>query len=131
MRSITSKRGNKIMKQEILFQKIEMLVLFVSATIFYFWLNFSVWIFAVLLFSFDISMIGYLKNNKAGAILYNIGHSLVLPISILTFAMIFKHNTALAFSLIWLAHIGLDRFLGYGLKLTTGFKETHLGKIGE
>lgn len=28
------------------------------------------------------------------------------------------------------AHVGFDRALGYGLKLPTGFKDTHLGRIG-
>jgi hypothetical protein len=32
--------------------------------------------------------------------------------------------------LIWLAHIGADRGLGYGLKYATAFGDTHLGYIG-
>jgi hypothetical protein len=39
-------------------------------------------------------------------------------------------QVGLVIALIWLAHIGLDRALGYGLKLTTAFGETHLGRIG-
>jgi Domain of unknown function (DUF4260) len=31
--------------------------------------------------------------------------------------------------LIWLAHIGIDRVLGYGLKYPTGFKDTHLSRV--
>jgi hypothetical protein len=30
---------------------------------------------------------------------------------------------------IWTAHIGFDRALGYGLKDTSGFKNTHLQRI--
>ena len=33
--------------------------------------------------------------------------------------------------MIWLAHIGIDRALGYGLKYSTGFGFTHLGRIGK
>jgi hypothetical protein len=33
-------------------------------------------------------------------------------------------------SLIWIAHIGFDRLMGYGLKIGPGFKDTHLGRIG-
>jgi hypothetical protein len=33
-------------------------------------------------------------------------------------------------ALIWLAHIGFDRALGYGLKYKAGFGFTHLGRIG-
>jgi hypothetical protein len=32
-------------------------------------------------------------------------------------------------ALIWSAHIGIDRLLGYGLKYPTAFKETHLGRV--
>jgi hypothetical protein len=28
------------------------------------------------------------------------------------------------------AHVGFDRALGYGLKLPTSFRDTHLGRIG-
>jgi hypothetical protein len=28
------------------------------------------------------------------------------------------------------AHVGFDRALGYGLKLSTGFTYTHLGRVG-
>ena len=33
-------------------------------------------------------------------------------------------------ALIWIAHIGMDRLLGYGLKYPSGFRDTHLGAIG-
>ena len=33
--------------------------------------------------------------------------------------------------MIWLAHIGFDRALGYGLKYSAGFGFTHLGRIGK
>ena len=35
---------------------------------------------------------------------------------------------AAAGGLIWIAHIGFDRALGYGLKYPTGFGDTHLGR---
>ncbi|WP_348642737.1 DUF4260 family protein [Mesorhizobium sp. B2-4-15] len=38
--------------------------------------------------------------------------------------------TAIAVALIWIAHIAIDRALGYGLELSTGFQDTHLGRIG-
>jgi hypothetical protein len=33
--------------------------------------------------------------------------------------------------LIWTSHVGMDRALGYGLKLPSGFQDTHLGRIGK
>ena len=38
-------------------------------------------------------------------------------------------ETATQIALVWLAHIGLDRFFGYGLKYPTGFKDTHLQRV--
>ena len=37
----------------------------------------------------------------------------------------------LSIAMIWLAHIGIDRALGYGLKYFDGFAFTHLGRIGK
>ena len=34
-------------------------------------------------------------------------------------------------AMIWLAHIGFDRALGYGLKYASGFGFTLLGRIGK
>lgn len=31
---------------------------------------------------------------------------------------------------ILVAHVGMDRAVGYGLKLPTSFQDTHLGRIG-
>jgi hypothetical protein len=40
-----------------------------------------------------------------------------------------ESDVALQVRLIWLAHIGLDRAVGYGLKYPTAFKETHLQRV--
>lgn len=122
------------MKQAIMFQRAEGTILLLFSLIAYwvkvhdlqqvglFWLGYT-----ILFFAFDLSMIGYLKNNKLGALVYNLGHSLVLPLLLL----IFSFNPYLSlFCLIWIGHIGFDRALGYGLKSTEGFTYTHLGIIG-
>jgi hypothetical protein len=36
------------------------------------------------------------------------------------------HRTPLLLALIWVAHIGLDRMPGFGLKYPTEFNDTHL-----
>jgi hypothetical protein len=36
----------------------------------------------------------------------------------------------LSLGLIWCAHIGLDRAIGYGLKYGASFGHTRLGRIG-
>ena len=42
---------------------------------------FSLWLLILLLVP-DISMLGYLYNNKIGSYIYNIGHSYIIPILI-------------------------------------------------
>ena len=76
-------------------------------------------------------MLGYLINNKFGAHGYNIGHSLSVPLLILVLGVAVNYRISIGLSLIWIAHIGFDRTLGYGLKFTTGFNDTHLGHIGK
>lgn len=114
-----------------MFQRAESAALFAASTFAYFHLGYSLPVYILLLFVFDISMIGYVKNPKLGAFTYNLGHSLIAPLAVLLVAWTNNSETAIGISLIWLAHIGLDRFAGYGLKLTSGFKNTHLGNIGK
>lgn len=90
----------------------------------------SWWWFAGLLFVFDLSILGYLKNPKLGAFLYNLGHSLAVPLLLMLFAHSGYHYHWFNFLLIWTSHIGLDRMLGYGLKYDDKFTHTHLGWIG-
>ncbi len=119
------------MGQSIIFQRAEALAIF-SASLFIYWhLDFSLVIFIALLFVFDIFMLGYLLNNKIGAYVYNLGHSMLIPSLLIAAGLATDNRQIIGFSLIWFAHIGLDRALGYGLKLTSGFKETHLGHIGK
>lgn len=80
---------------------------------------------------FDISMLGYLVNNKVGALCYNIGHSLIGPTILMAIYILTENQASLFVSLLWLFHIFADRSLGYGLKHAEGFEHTHLGKIGK
>jgi hypothetical protein len=92
----------------------------------YHWNQGSWVLFAVLFLVPDASMIGYLANVRLGAITYNAIHTYVGPILLAGYAIGGGHKQALMISLIWTAHIGLDRMLGFGLKYATGFKDTHL-----
>jgi len=118
------------MKQPIVFQRIEGLIVFAAAYFFYQRADFSLLWFLILLFSIDISMVGYLAGKKTGALIYNLAHAFVLPLIALVIGVVTENSPLTAFALIWLAHIGLDRALGYGLKFETGFQDTHLGPIG-
>jgi hypothetical protein len=86
--------------------------------------------FAMLFLLPDLSFLGYLGGPRAGAIAYNAAHSYIGPVALLGLGFAGDMPSALALGLIWSAHIGLDRALGYGLKYGSEFGATHLGRIG-
>ena len=85
--------------------------------------------FAIFFLAPDISFVGYLAGTRVGALVYNAAHALVLPLALLVFGAA-GHADYLPAAAIWIAHIGFDRMLGYGLKYETAFGDTHLGGIG-
>jgi Domain of unknown function (DUF4260) len=90
----------------------------------------SWWLFAALALAPDLSMFGYLINPRFGATLYNAVHSTIGPCVLAIAGLVLGHPLALAVASVWIAHIGFDRALAYGLKSWRGFKYTHLGEIG-
>jgi hypothetical protein len=53
------------------------------------------------------------------------------PMALMTTGFATNSPLTLSIAMIWLAHIGFDRALGYGLKYSAGFGFTHLGRIGK
>jgi Domain of unknown function (DUF4260) len=88
------------------------------------------WLFAILFLAPDLSFLGYLAGARIGAIAYNLLHTIAGPILLALSALLVPYEPAMAVALIWLAHCGFDRALGYGLKYEAGFGFTHLGRIG-
>jgi hypothetical protein len=89
--------------------------------------------FALLFLAPDLSMLGYLLGPRVGAAVYNLAHSwTTVVVAFFVVWFLFGGDTLLlALITILGAHIGIDRALGYGLKLPTGFRDTHLGRIGK
>jgi hypothetical protein len=87
-------------------------------------------LFALLLLVPDVAILGYIRGSIVGAAVYNLLHTEIGPLILAAAALNRQVPVALAIALVWLAHIGMDRMLGYGLKLTSGFRDTHLGRIG-
>ena len=111
--------------------KLEYIALFVLGVAMFEQTNYSWWWFAGLFFVPDLSMVGYLINTKIGAICYNFAHH--LGVAILVF-LLGKNLNIIELEIagsILLAHSAFDRMLGYGLKYSDSFKNTHLGKIGK
>jgi hypothetical protein len=84
--------------------------------------------FLALLLAPDVSMLGYLRGPVIGAAVYNLFHNYLPPAALALFGMLSGNPLLLLPALIWLAHIGMDRLLGYGLKYSSGFKDTHVGR---
>lgn len=88
------------------------------------------WLFALLLLSPDLSAVGYLGGNRVGAAVYNAFHNYLLPGVLVVVGVLAGLALPVWLALIWFAHIGMDRLVGYGLKYPGSFNETHLGKMG-
>ncbi|MCP8941041.1 DUF4260 domain-containing protein [Alsobacter sp. SYSU M60028] len=91
----------------------------------------SWWLFTGLFFVPDLSMLGYLANRKLGAALYNGGHTYLAPAALALLGWSQGLPQLFGPALIWAAHIGFDRLMGYGLKYGSAFGATHLGWRGK
>jgi len=111
--------------------RLEGLTLFAGMLLLYWIWGGSWWVFVIMFLAPDLSFIAYLADPKTGAIVYNAAHSYMAPVSLLTAGFAAGEPLVLSIAMIWLAHIGIDRALGYGLKYQTGFGFTHLGRIGK
>jgi hypothetical protein len=86
-------------------------------------------LFALLILAPDLSALGYLAGNRVGAYIYNLFHIYLLPAILGLYGLLGANTLALQIALIWFAHIGGDRLLGFGLKYPTAFKDTHLDRV--
>ena len=70
------------------------------------------------------------QGMRIGAAAYNAAHTYAAPALLAVASVGLGWTPGVPVALIWTAHIGLDRLLGYGLKQPDGFHQTHLGPIG-
>jgi hypothetical protein len=110
--------------------RLEGAILLASATAVYLHMGYSWWMFFALILLPDVSMLGYLVNARIGALIYNAVHSLAGPAMLAGYGFVLGGPFVVSLAMIWVAHIGMDRALGYGLKYSTGFADTHLGQLG-
>lgn len=111
--------------------RLEGLAVATLAAVYYAHVGGSWWLFAALFLAPDLSMLGYLAGADFGARVYNAIHSYITPATLAVSALLLRSEALLPYALIWIAHIGVDRMMGYGLKYPTGFGWTHLGKLGK
>lgn len=100
--------------------------MFAASLLFYRW-RLEPWpTFLLLFLAPDLSMLGYLAGPTLGARLYNVVHSYVGPIFLAVWSLRMGADSYVTYAHIWIAHIGFDRMLGFGLKYPTAFGDTHL-----
>lgn len=80
----------------------------------------------------DLAILAYGVGRRFGTTVYNILHSYLAAAFLFLAGLceLLPADVGAGLAALWLAHIGFDRALGYGLKLPTGFFDTHLGPIG-
>ncbi|MCP3422829.1 DUF4260 family protein [Nocardioides pinisoli] len=94
------------------------------------------WVVPAAFLAFDLSMLGYARSTAAGAMTYNSVHNYAFPALAGLVALAVEPVTSAAstaagvLACAWAFHVGVDRALGYGLKLPESFRSTHLGRIG-
>jgi hypothetical protein len=128
MQSLTAP---SVIGQPRLILRVEGAALFVAAIYAYSLTAVSWWLFLILFLAPDLSFAAYLINARAGALAYNAVHSTVGPLLLSLYGLAGGSPIVLAIALIWAAHTGFDRALGYGLKYPGAFTDTHLGHIGK
>ena len=101
----------------------------VAAIGLYFHADYPWWLLVVLALAPDLSIVGYVAGPTIGAAAYDAAHTYSLPVVLAAIGVIADAENAIQVGLIWLAHIGVDRAIGYGLKYPTGFKDTHLQRV--
>jgi hypothetical protein len=109
--------------------KLEDSILLIGILLLYSHLHLSWLLFAILFLAPDLFMLGYLTGPRIGAALYNLAHSYITPLILFSATFSLHRTSFTAVALIWIAHIALDRVLGFGLKYPTHFKDTHLQHV--
>lgn len=89
------------------------------------------WLFLVpLLLLPDLSAIGYVGGPRIGSFTYNLFHNWAPGLVVLGLGVWLAAPWLQLAGAMLIAHVGMDRAVGYGLKLPTSFKDTHLGRMG-
>ena len=88
-----------------------------------------IWLLPALLAP-DLSIAGYAAGPRIGAVVYNAVHNLVLALALVGMGFFIASTLLVLAGAILIAHIGMDRTSGFGLKYATSFQDTHLGRLG-
>lgn len=109
--------------------RLEGLALFAAASSAFLILGGPPWTLLVWLLAPDLVALGYLAGPRVGAILYDLVHATPAPLALLLVGVALDAPTASLASTVWLAHLGMDRAIGYGLKYPAGDGSSHLQRV--
>jgi hypothetical protein len=83
------------------------------------------WLLPLLLVP-DLSMVGYLRDTRLGAAGYNLVHNWAIGLAVLGLGLATVTPALEIAGAVLIAHVGMDRVSGFGLKYPTAFRDTHL-----
>jgi hypothetical protein len=109
--------------------RLEGIAVFLAATTAFAWLDGPLAVYLLLALAPDISMLGYLRGPRVGSVTYNAAHTYLAPSALLAVGLWLSATPVAWVALVWTAHVGADRALGYGLMYSIGFGDTHLSGI--
>ncbi len=111
------------------FLRVEGAVVFATAVAVYLDADFSIVALVLLFLAPDLAFVGFLLGPRAGALAYDAVHIEVWPVLLGAIGILGDEQVPIQIALIWLAHIGLDRALGYGLRYPDNASESHLDRV--
>ena len=123
--------GGRAMRETVLWQRAEGALAFLGGLVLALALEPAMawWAMVLWFFAPDLSFAAYGAGPRVGAAVYNVVHTYGLAVILLAAGVALGHAGPAAVGALWIAHAGMDRALGYGLKSSEGFKVTHLGRL--
>ena len=125
---IQSNTQTQVSYQRIMLH-IEGLAVFLSSIALYWYIGANGWMFILLLLVPDLVFLIYMMDKALGMKAYNLVHTYIVPIVLTVLSLLTGWQLGIALGLIWTAHIGMDRLVGYGLKYSAEGKDTHLTRL--
>lgn len=102
---------------------------FVAGTLLYFQAGGDALLFLPALLLPDVGLLGYLRSARFGAFTYDLIHNWAIGLAVLGGGIALSSTPLSLAGAILVAHVGMDRAVGYGLKYAAGAKITHLQRV--
>ena len=107
----------------------EGLAAFVAGLALYLQFGGDPWLFLPILLLPDLGLLGYLAGSRVGAFLYDLVHNWAIGLAAIGLAVATGSSALWIVGAILVAHVGMDRAVGYGLKYPGAPKPTHLQRV--